>query len=270
MNMKRNLTYYLLLLGLVLFILNPGNLYAELTAKQIMDKTFDSTKLSGSESISTLKIIDSRGNERIRQISMATKLYDNGQTEKKIIRFKAPADVKGTGLLTYDYKKKKDDMWLFMPELRITKRIISSEKAKSFMGSEFSYADMTPPILDEFNYKKLGSEAVNDNDCWKIEMIPVNEDIADEYGFSKRIVYTLKKNFVMQKIIYYDLDGELHKELNIHKVKLLDAKNNKYRLMHMTMNNILDGRKSIMITEKAIFNPAVKDEYFTVRYLERF
>ncbi|GAG29464.1 unnamed protein product, partial [marine sediment metagenome] len=96
----------------------------ELTAKQIMDKGFETMKLAGSEAVSTMTIIDSKGRERVRQIAMVTKLFDNGDTEKRLLRFLSPADVKGTGLLVFDYKEKDDDMWLFMPALRKTRRIV--------------------------------------------------------------------------------------------------------------------------------------------------
>ena len=100
-----------------------------LSAKQIVDKSFQTTKLVGSEMLSTLTIIDNRGRERVRKIATVSKLYNNGKTEKRLIRFLSPADVKGTGLLTFDYENKDDDMWLFMPALRKTRRIVSTEKA---------------------------------------------------------------------------------------------------------------------------------------------
>lgn len=240
-----------------------------LAAEQIVDRSFKATKLAGSETISTLTIIDNKGRERVRKIAGVSKLYDNGATEKRLIRFLSPADVKGTGLLTFDYEKKDDDMWLYMPALRKTRRIVTSEKAKNFMGSEFSYADMTPPILDDFTYKILGEQEVEGTLCWEIEIVPVDDDIADENGFSKRIVHIAKKDFVIRKAIYYDLDGELHKELAVKEVKELDTKNHKYRPMQMIMVNKQNGRKSILMVEKIQFNPNVKDEYFTTRYLER-
>lgn len=242
----------------------------ELTAKQIMDKAFEVTKLAGSEAVSTMTIIDRKGRERVRQIAMVTKLFDSGDTEKRLLRFLSPADVKGTGLLLFDYKEKDDDMWLFLPALRKTRRIVSSERAKSFMGSEFSYADMAPPILDEFTYKILGEKEAEGTLCWEIEMVPVDEDIADENGFSKRIAWIAKKDFVIRKAVYYDLDGELHKELAVKGIKELDPKNHKYRPMHMIMVNKQNSRKSILIVNEIQFNPNIKDNYFTTRYLERY
>ena len=241
----------------------------DLTAKQIADRSFQATKLAGSEAVSTMTIVDSKGRERVRKIAQVTKLYDNGDTEKKLVRFLSPADVKGTGLLTFDYKEKDDDMWLYMPALRKTRRIISSEKAKSFMGSEFSYADITPPTLDDFNYKKSGEQEVSGTLCWKIEMTPSDDDIADENGFSKKISFIGKADFVIRKAIYYDLDGELLKEFEVREIKELDPKHHKFRPIHMIMVNKQNNRKSILKVDKIRFNPNVKDEFFTTRYLER-
>lgn len=242
----------------------------ELTGRQIMDRAFDVVKLDGSEAVSTLTIIDSKGRERVRQIAMVSKLFDNGDTEKRLLRFLFPADVKGTGLLVFDYENKDDDMWLFMPALRKTRRIVSTERAKSFMGSEFSYADMAPPILDEFSYSILGERDISGTLCWEIEMTPVDEDVADENGFSRRIAYIGKKDFVVRGAIYYDLDKELHKELEVIEIQEIDPKNHRYRPMHMVMVNKQNGRKSILKVNQILFNPNVKDEYFTTRYLERY
>ncbi len=240
-----------------------------MTARKIADRSYNTTRLSGSEATSTMTIIDAKGRSRVRQIAQVTKLTDGGMTEKKLVRFLSPADVKGTGLLTYDYDKKDDDMWLYMPALRKTRRIVSSEKAKSFMGSEFSYADMTPPTLDDFTFDLLGEEAVNGVVCWNIEMIPLDDDIADENGFSKRVSWIGKDDFVIRRVIYYDLDEELHKELTVHEVRELDAKNKKFRPVHMEMVNKQNDRRSVLKIDEIVLNHNVKESYFTTRYLER-
>ena len=241
----------------------------ELTPREIVDRAIETTRVNGAEAKATMIIIDDKGRERVREIAQVTKLYDDGETEKKLVRFLAPADVKGTGLLTFDYMSKDDDIWLYMPALRKTRRIVSSEKSKSFMGSEFSYADMTPPTLDDFTFEMLGEETVDGVDCWKIAMIPINDDIADENGFSKRVSLYRKDCFVIRRSVYYDLDGELQKELNVLEIKELDPENHKYRAMHLVMGNKQNDRQSIFKVEAIEFNPHVTDDYFTTRYLER-
>ena len=240
-----------------------------LTAYEIVDRAQGAIKVKGVQGLSVMQIIDQKGRKRVRKIKQVTKLFDNGDTEKRLLRFVAPADVKGIGLLTFDYKDKDDDLWIYMPALRKTRRIVSTEKAKNFMGSEFTYSDMTPPSLNDFNFKHLGQEEVNGVLCYKIEWIPVDEDIAEENGFSRRITFIGKQDFVIRKSIYYDLDGELLKELVVYKIKELDTKDHKFRAMHLEMTNHQNGRKSVLINEELEFSPSVQNDYFTTRYLER-
>ena len=122
------------------------------SAREIMDKVTVTRKLDGSEAVVKMTSVDDKGQSRERDITMATKLYDGGKTEKRIYRFLSPADVQGTSILVFDYEAKADDVWIYLPALRKTRRIVSSQRAQSFMGSEFSYGDLNIPALDEFNY----------------------------------------------------------------------------------------------------------------------
>jgi len=261
--MKRVITLFL-----VIFLSQIADAQT-LTALEIADRAQDAVRVQGLEAQAVMKIFDDKGNVRIRKIAQISKLADGGDTEKKLIRFLEPADVKGTGLLTYDYKEGDDDIWLFMPALRKTRRIVSSDKAKNFMGSEFSYADMTPPTLDDFQFNLLDEKEINGVTCYQIEWVPVDDDVAEENGFSKRITFIGKEDYVIRKAVYYDLDEELQKELTIHEIKELDTKNHRFRAVHLEMVNVQNGRRSELLNEKMIFNPNVKDDYFTTRYLER-
>ena len=258
-------------LNLIFILLIPVILFSQddLTAFQIADRAQEPIRVKGVQAVAVMRIVDEKGRQRVRKIKQATKLYDKGETEKRLIRFLEPADVKGVGLLTYDYKTKDDDIWLYMPALRKTRRIVSSEKAKNFMGSEFTYADMTPPSLDDFSFTKMGQEEVNGTLCYKLEWKPKDENIAEENGFSKRIVFIGKNDFVIRKSVYYDLNGELFKELTIDEVKELDTVNHKYRAVKLEMVNLQNGRKSYLENESIEFKPDIDDNYFTTRYLER-
>jgi outer membrane lipoprotein-sorting protein len=238
-------------------------------AREIMKKSIEAARISGLEVVSTLKIYDAKGRERVRQTSMASREFDNGATEKRIIRFLSPAEVKGTGMLIYDYNEKNDDMWIYMPALRKTRRIVSSEKSKSFMGSEFSNADMSAPNLADFEYTLLRSETVDGTDCWVIESIPVDEDKMDEMGFDRMVSWIGKADMVQRKAEYYDEDDELFKRLTATNVKAIDPSGKKHMALYMEMVNEENGRRSVMTLDKIQYNPDVKAEYFTLTYLEK-
>jgi outer membrane lipoprotein-sorting protein len=240
-----------------------------LTAKEVRQKAIDVTRVKGTEAINTLTIISPKGDKRVRKMTSVTKLVDNGDTEKKLIRFVEPADVKGTGFLTYDYNTEDDDKWIYMPALRKTRRIITSENAKSFMGSEFSYADMSMPTVDDFNYKFHDDETINGTNCYVIEIIPKDDDIMDENGFSKKMVWISTDKFLIQKSVYYNLAGDKEKVMTVNAFIEVDPRNHLYKFKEMEMVNLLENRKSISRIEQIKFNPDIPDDYFTTRYLER-
>jgi hypothetical protein len=242
---------------------------AQEDGKQIMQKSQDAMTLAGSESVAKLVISDGKGNQRVRKFTSASKTDASQSVTKMIMKFLEPADVKGTAILTFDYDKKNDDMWLYMPALRKTRRIVSSEKSKNFMGSEFTNADITKPAIEEYTYKVLGSEALDGIDCWKLEILPATKAIADDYGYSKKIGWVAKTDFVTRKTEFYDPEGKLLKVMITAKVQLLDEKAKKYQPVDIRMENKQNGRSSMFVMEKVVFNPNIKDEYFTTDYLEK-
>jgi outer membrane lipoprotein-sorting protein len=252
-------------LGLAL----AGGLAAEEGGKTIMEKSELAMTISGMESVSTLTISDGKGHQRVRKFSTAQKKYPAEKVSKTIMRFVEPADVKGTSILTFDYEEKEDSMWLYMPALRKVRRIVSSEKTKSFMGSEFSNADILRQNVDDYTYNVLGSETQDGVECWKIENLPATKDVANSTGYSRKISWIGKNDYVQRKMELYGFDGKLVKIMLTEKIKLMDEKNKRYQTLDITMENKSNGRSSRILMEKADFNPNVKDEYFTTNYLQK-
>jgi len=191
----------------------PAPAAAQPSGRQIAELALEANRLDGSEAVMTLVIENGKGQQRVRKLAAVSKLVDGGRTEKKLSRFLSPADVKGTGFLSFDHATGDDDMWLYLPALRKTRRIVSSEKAKSFMGSEFTYADMNLPNLDDFAYTVLREEPVEGVPCWVVEATPRDADIADDHGYSKRVAWFGKEDHSLRRALYYDLQGEILKEL---------------------------------------------------------
>ncbi len=267
---------FCLLVGISLVGL-PEAYSADLTPSQVMEAAADVRKLEGSESVMTLTIVDEKGNKRIREIAMAAKMVDNNKTEKRLYRFLSPADVKGTGILAFDHENKNDEMWIFLPALRKTRSIASSEKSKNFMGSEFSYADMNTPILSNYKLAFKNAEKINGVDCYTIEVLPINDKVGSEEGYSKKIVWIGKTDFVIRQSHFYDSNGVLFKELTAKKVEEIKTKDGKsigkgkprYRAKYMEMTNKLNNRKSVFETTKIEYSPEITDDYFSTQYLER-
>jgi hypothetical protein len=233
-------------------------------AVQIMNKCRDLSITSSLTANINLTIIEKSGSTRSRTISMTSKSYPDG-LEKRFIRFLEPADVRGTSMLVVDNKNTSDEMWIYLPALKKTRRIVTSEKGKSFMSSEFSNADMASPSVPDFAYRHL--EKSGTNNLWIIESVPVNEDKADEYGYSKKISYIGIDNNQVQKMEFYNFDNELFKIIEIKSTfPLTDGK---YMVKDMIANNLATNRKSEILFTNINEGVKVDDSYFTVQNLER-
>lgn len=239
------------------------------SAQEVMEKAAETRMVDGSEAVVKMSIISEKGQVRERTLALATKIYDGGKTEKRVYRFTSPPDVNGTGVLVYDYDAKDDDIWVYLPALRKTRRIVSSQRSKSFMGSEFSYADVNAPTLSDFNYKFVKEEAAGGEPCWVVEVTPKDDKVAKDEGYAKKLYWVSKATYAIRKGEFYDLDGKLLKELNSKNIQLLDPKKKRYRTMYMEMVNKQNGRKSVFESEKAALSTNLQDDLFTTRYLER-
>ena len=246
-----------------------SDVHAGPAPRDIMSKSLEARKLDGSEAVVKMIMSDGKGEPRERSMTMATKLYDGGKTEKRIVRFLAPADVKGTGVLMFDYDAAPDDVWIFLPALRKTRRIVSSQRNQSFLGSEFSFGDLSAPSLDEFTYNLVKEEDAGGEPCFVIDVTPKDKATGEAEGYSKKTVWISKATYTVRRTQFFDMGGKLLKELNTSDVKLIDPKKKSYRAMKMEMVNKQNGRKSTFLSEKVTLAPDTKDEYFTERYLER-
>jgi outer membrane lipoprotein-sorting protein len=233
-------------------------------AGQIMNKSRDLSITSSLSANINLTITEKAGSTRSRTISMTTKSYADG-LEKRFIKFIEPADVRGTAMLVVDNKNTADEMWIYLPALKKTRRIVTSEKGKSFMSSEFSNADMASPAISDFSHKHLEKSGTNNQ--WIIESTPANEEKADEYGYSKKISYvSIDKNQV-QKMEFYNFDNELFKIIEIKSFFPLG--DGKYMVKNMVANNLSTGRNSKIMFSNISEGVKVDDSFFTIQNLER-
>lgn len=240
--MKNNKRALLIVIIVLLFGINAS----AQTAREIAEKASNVIDFKSMEMVSILKIFDSKGRERVKRLVTASKKF-NG-VSKTIIKFTAPADVKGTTMLIYDNKNTDDDMWIYLPALRKTRRIVSSEKAKSFMGSEFTNADMRKPNLNDFKFNIIKEESFDGKPCWVLEYKCKNEDIEDENGFLRQVSWIEKGNYLCHRIEFFDFDNELVKVQLIKNYR--SQSGGGYFAFYMEKENIKNGRKSIITIDK--------------------
>ncbi|HIM93562.1 MAG TPA: outer membrane lipoprotein-sorting protein [Campylobacterales bacterium] len=258
----------LFLLGVGASLLTTQALADDPTARAIMEKVDARDEGDTLEQDMLMILIDKNGNQRTRDLKSYAK--DFGVDNHRTIFFKSPADVKNTAFLTYDYDDgaRDDDQWLYLPALKKVKRIPSTDKSSSFMGSDFSYFDMTDRDLEDYDFKLLKETEVRGHPAWMIESTPRNQAIIDESGYEKTIAIVRKDNHVVVRAINFMTNGK-KKYLDI---KQLHQENGIWLIDEMTMTTKKGNRtlhKTILTFSNITLNGVIKDNVFTTRRLEK-
>lgn len=214
-------------------------------------------------------LIDKREKKRLRRIHAFNK--DKGEDTLKLMFFLEPADVKDTAFLTYDYDEadKDDDQWLYLPALRKTKRIASSDKTNSFMGSDFSYADMTKRALKNYDYKLLKEMEVSGHKTWLIESLPKTKRVIDQYGYSKSILFVRQDNFVVVRAVHWVKEGKRLKYMDVKRLEFINGIWQPTEIHMTTKKGKQALHKTIMKWHNVKFNQNLDEDMFTVRRMEK-
>ena len=192
----------ILLAFLLLCLLPTEHLLAEdNSARSIMEKV--ESRDDGNNAIINLDmtLIDKNGKKRIRKIRSFSK--DVGKDEYSSMFFLKPPEVKDTAFLNieYDDENKNDEQYLYLPALHKIKRISSSDKTDSFMGSDLTYADMARLDLDQYNFSIIKETSIRDKPVWVIKSIPLNKKTIKETGYLESIFFVDKSNYVIVRAI---------------------------------------------------------------------
>jgi len=203
-----------------------------------------------------------QGQESVREVKMKS-LEVETDGDKSLTVFNTPKDVKGTAFLSYSHSVGADDQWLYLPSLKRVKRISSRNKSGPFMGSEFSFEDLSSFEIDKYSYKYLGDENVAGMDSFKVEQYPKDENS----GYSKRIVWVDKQEYRIIKVEFYDRKKSLLKTLSYNNFKLyLDQY---WRANTSTMVNHQNGKSTELKWNNYVFKTGLNDNDFSRNSLKR-
>jgi hypothetical protein len=241
-------------------------------ARAIMEKVENRDDGDSRVADMEMVLIDRKGKERIRKIKSFQK--DKGDDTFRLMFFLHPADVKDTAFLTYDYDAadKDDDQWLYLPALHKTKRIASSDKDGSFMGSDLNYSDMTSRNLNDYDftfYEKGKEMDVNGVKAWVIWSIPRSKKVIEETGYKKSLVWVRQDNDMVIRAINWEKRGGYLKYVDVKKMEVIDGIWVATEMQVTRKKGKETRHKTIFRFENIKFNQDVGENMFTVRRMEK-
>jgi hypothetical protein len=235
-------------------------------ARQVQDRD------TGRDSRFTMamRLFDRHDRVRERQLEFVTlRGAENGRrADRLLMRFKYPADIRGTGFLVLEHPQADDERFLYLPALGRVRRIAGEEKQDSFVGSDFTYEDMGGRELDDYTYRTLNDPAVwtspngEKRPAWQLESRSRDPNAT----YPRVVSLVLKDSFVVVAAENYNRRDEVAKRF---EVRSLEQVSGIWTALDLVMRNLRDRTRTELSVTRAEYNVGLDESDFSRRALEQ-
>ena len=216
-----------------------------------------------------MELIDKDGGKRTRVMTMLRRNETEGKNQKYFIYFHKPGDVRRLTFMVWKYPQKEDDRWIFIPAVDLIRRIAADDKRSSFVGSDFTYEDISGRDVASDTHTLLRSEMLEERECYVIQSVP-----KEPTEYTKRLSWIDKKTFLPIKEEYYDAQNELFRVFTADKIEEITGAGGKDKkvfptVTKRTMKNVKTGHSTEVIYKSVSYNLGLKDKDFSERQMRR-
>ncbi len=234
-------------------------LAADDPALALMTTAYEATRFAAARFAATLIHQPRPDVRQARALAGATKLIEGGRGTARLLRFNTPADMRGVATLTIERQGSSDDLWIFLPALRRVRRLVSSNRADPWVGSEFSLGDIIGHKVGDWHHRTVARETLGNVRAIRVESLPATARVASDTGYGKRTTWLREVDAATLRVDFHDQAGAPVKSLLAEDISVLDAGKGKLQPMRLTMRNLRSSGVSILAFSQFRINAAVAD-----------
>lgn len=228
--------------------------------RQIVEEAQKRTTTQSQQYEGTLQVIDAKN-----KISEKRWEYDrigSHGSSKAVLRFTAPAEVKGVALLVLNHPDRSSDQWMWTPAINRERRIALQDRSTRFFGTDFSFEDLEERDTNQFDYKLLGEESIDGAACWKVQSTPKESKVSQ---YTHSYLWIRKDNYAFAQIENYS------KNQLVRRAHYTDIRNDQgfWTAHQIDMHDLRRNSHTILKIEKLQYNVPMKDDAFTLQALRR-
>jgi hypothetical protein len=181
---------------------------------------------------------------------------------KAIIRFTAPAEVKGMSLLVVNHPDRASDQWMWTPAIERDRRIALQDRSTRFFGTDFSFEDLEERDVNQYEYALVGEERIDGAPAWKIRSTPKRSKSSQ---YTHTDVWIRKAEYLVVRVDSFIKD-EAVRRLEYGDIQQVQGI---WTAREMTMADLRRKTMTRLALENIQYNLPLKDEDFTLQALRR-
>ena len=180
-------------------------------------------------------------------------------SQKIYAYFDRPADVNKTVFLVWKNMDRDDDRWMYLPALDLVKRISSTDKRTSFVGSNFFYEDVSGRNINDDTHELTKTT----DDYYVLKNTPKDPDLV-EFAYYEMWIH--KESFIVVKTDYYDSEN---KKYRTYEALAVDNIQGFPTVTKSKMTDLRTNGYTILEYSNVQYNIGVSEDIFTERYLRK-
>lgn len=248
--------------GLLFAVGSVAGLGAADDPRQIVAEAQKRTEARSHRYEGLLQVFDSAGRTPVSDKRWTLERLGSHGSSRVVLRFTAPAEVKGVALLIVNHPDRASDQWMWTPAIERERRIALQDRSTRFFGTDFSFEDLEERDVGQYDYTLLGDDPIDGAACWKIQSVPKRGKTSQ---YTRSIVWIRKDNYALARIESYVKDqavrrleyGDIQNVLGIGTARRLD------------MTDLRRGSRTRLTLDKLQYNIPMKEEDFTLQAIRR-
>lgn len=232
-----------------------------ITADEIVQKASHAAYYQANDGSANVRMVitDSLGRIREREMTILRKDDENDVRQKYYVYFDKPNDVRGMAYMVWKNPGGDDDRWLYLPAMDLIRRVASSDKRSSFVGSHFAYEEISGRGPEE-DMHVLEEET---DAYYKIKSTPKD---AGSVEFSYFITWIDKVTNLPQKAELYDKNGKLYKTMEALEVSDVQGFPT---ITKMKASDLNANGNTVSEFSNIKYDIGLEDDIFTERFLRK-
>lgn len=225
-------------------------------AYKIMEAVYGQDKHNDLTMKADFQVFDAQGQSTKKEFNYLH--IADPKESKSLVVFTAPKDIRGVALLSINQRGSAVSQYVYMPATQRVRSVVQQDRAASFIGTDFTFEDISERVLEDFNYRLIGdTESIDGHKTFKIEATPAEQG-RSQY---KYIYYWVAQDVpVILFAEFYNAQGN---KLRILHATQLKRESGVWGARHTEMRTPASGTRTVLTINAVKFNSKPDEKLFT-------
>jgi hypothetical protein len=229
-------------------------------ARQIVAEVQQRSRVESQQYQGVLRVADARG--RTSEKGWVYERLGSHGASKVVIRFTAPAEVKGVALLVTNHPDRSSDQWMWTPAINRERRVATQDRRARFFGTDFSFEDLEERDVEQFDYTMDGEDAIDGDPCWRISARPKS---GKRSQYTRSVYWIRKGTFTYAQIDNHD-DKQLVRRLSYRQMENIQGV---WTARRLEVEDFTRKSRTVLQLDRVRYNVPLAADRFTIQALRR-